>query len=74
MVLVADSRLRRLGNQCLREQQCDVLQLSAKCEFALHDLAAEPIGVTWTLHFRAGRHALAAHENGDTDQEPCSSE
>ena len=45
-----------------------MLQLPAQCEFALDDLSAQPVGLTFHLHFGAAGQALAAHVDRNADQ------
>jgi hypothetical protein len=54
------------ADQRLGVQQGQVLQLATQGELPLHDLAAQPVGPAGALHFGAARHALSAHEDGDS--------
>ena len=68
MMAIAHGRLCHLRDQGLRVAQQQPLQRAVPVKLVLEALAAQSIGVPGTLHDRAVRRRLAAHEQRDADQ------
>jgi hypothetical protein len=67
MVAVAHRRLRHLRDQCLRKAQQEQLQSASHLEVLFQRHGLDPKTLASTLHHRAARGGLAAHEKRDAD-------